>query len=204
MSVPHIYKMDSHPGIPHLSEKEKEELRVAGKCFVCKETGHMSCNCPKRNTIRLNSQRPPGAATCNIELAPAALQADINNPVKVLESLPVDSINFEIKEQHNSIPMLLYPLTEWHEHYPCWDKPYIYPHQSIGDCYAMWADAILTLEQPYLGDKHHNFGFIKPELQFEVHEKPTTGKYLIYDRLTKFQNFIKKSCLTNYFLDLAQ
>ena len=136
--------MDSRPGIPHLSEKEKEEFQAAGKCFVCKETGHMSRNCPKWNTIRSNNQRLPGAFTFNIELDPAPHKSDIDDLVKVLDSLPVGSIDFKIKEQHNSIPMLLYPLTEWRKHYPYWNKPNIYPCQSIGDCYVMQADAINT------------------------------------------------------------
>ena len=78
------------------------------------------------------------------------------------------------------------------------------PCQSIGNCYMMQADAILTLEQPYPGNEWYNFGFIRPELQFEVHKKPAMGKYLIYDKLTKFWIFIKKSCLTNHWFDLAQ
>ena len=164
----------------------------------------MSHDCPKQNTIRSNNQRPPGAATFNIELEPAPHESDIDDSVKVLHSLPVGLINFKIKEQHNSIPMLLYPLTEWRKQYPYWNKPNICPHQSIGNCYAMQANAILTLEQPYLGDERYNFSFIRPELQFEVHEKPATGKYLIYDRLTKFQIFIKKSCLTSHRFNLAQ
>ena len=161
-------------------------------------------NCPRQNTVRSNNQKLPGASTFNIELAPAPHESDIDDSVKVLDSLPVGLINFEIKEQYHLLPMLLYPLTEWHNHYSYWNEPNICPHQSIGDCYAMRADAILTLEQPYAGDEWYNFGFIRPELRFEVHKKPATGKYLIYDRLTKFQIFIKKFCLTNHRFNLAR
>ena len=124
----------------------------------------MSCNCPRQNTIRSNNQKPPGASTSNIELAPAPHESDIDDSVEVLDSLPVGSINFEIKEQYYSLPMLLYPLTEWHNHYPYWNEPNICPHHSIGNCYAMQADAILRLEQPYLGNERYNFSFIRPEL----------------------------------------
>lgn len=203
LSVPHIYKLDSHTSTPCLSDKEKEELRAAGKCFICKEMGHMLHNCPKRNTVRSNNQRPLGALTFNIELEPVHNQSDRDDPVKILESLPVGAINSTIQEQHNAVPILLYLLAEWCEHYPYWGEPKIYPHQSIGDCYAMWADAILTLEQPYPGDECYSTDFVRLELQFEVHEKPAACKYLIYDRLTEFQVFIKKSCLTNHQFDLA-
>ena len=95
LSVPHIYRTDSHPGIPHLSEKE--ELQAARKCFICKETGHMSRNCPRWNTVRSNNQKLPGASTFNIELAPAPHESDIDDSVKVLDSLPVGLINLKLK-----------------------------------------------------------------------------------------------------------
>ena len=44
----------------NLSEKEMAELRAAGKCFECKEVGHMSRNCPQKNTMRGGTSRPPG------------------------------------------------------------------------------------------------------------------------------------------------
>ena len=94
-------------------------------------------NCPKRNTVRSNNQRPLGALTFNIELEPVHNQSDRDDPVKILESLPVGAINSTIQEQHNAVPILLYLLAEWCEHYPYWGEPKIYPHQSIGDCYAM-------------------------------------------------------------------
>lgn len=36
---------------PNLSEKEKAELLAIGKCFNCKEPGHLSQNCSKGNTV---------------------------------------------------------------------------------------------------------------------------------------------------------
>lgn len=50
-------------GRPKLSEKERAELQAAGKCFVCKEPGHLSRNCPRANNARSNRKgRPPGVS----------------------------------------------------------------------------------------------------------------------------------------------
>jgi hypothetical protein len=52
-----------------LSEKEKDELRVANKCFNCKEMGHTARTCPHRNNIASSSSnKPPGLQNHNIEI----------------------------------------------------------------------------------------------------------------------------------------
>ncbi|KAG9113522.1 hypothetical protein FRC07_007771 [Ceratobasidium sp. 392] len=37
---------------PKMSREERNELRAAGKCFVCKEPGHTVKDCPTRNTAK--------------------------------------------------------------------------------------------------------------------------------------------------------
>jgi hypothetical protein len=34
---------------PRLSPKQRDELRAAGKCYLCKETGHLARDCPSKN-----------------------------------------------------------------------------------------------------------------------------------------------------------
>ncbi|KAG8693057.1 hypothetical protein FRC08_009346 [Ceratobasidium sp. 394] len=39
---------------PKMSREERNELRAAGKCFVCKEPGHTVKDCPTRTTAKLS------------------------------------------------------------------------------------------------------------------------------------------------------
>ena len=53
---------------PPISKAERADLLAEGKCFRCKETGHLSRNCPKGNTMKGGrGGRPPGFSSNNIE-----------------------------------------------------------------------------------------------------------------------------------------
>ncbi|GJF00986.1 polyprotein, partial [Phanerochaete sordida] len=55
---------------PKLSDRERAELQAAGKCFVCREPGHLSRNCPRANSARSSrSGRPPGVTINTIDVA---------------------------------------------------------------------------------------------------------------------------------------
>jgi hypothetical protein len=52
-----------------LSDKEKDELRAANKCFNCKEVGHTAHTSPHRNNVAsTSSNKPPGLQNHNIEI----------------------------------------------------------------------------------------------------------------------------------------
>jgi transposase InsO family protein len=53
-----------------LTEKERDELRTEGKCFICRGAGHMARNCPQRNTINATgkSGQAPGIRNNAIRL----------------------------------------------------------------------------------------------------------------------------------------
>ena len=42
-----------------LTEKEMAQLRAEGRCFNCKEVGHMSRNCPSRSTVKGSGDNKP-------------------------------------------------------------------------------------------------------------------------------------------------
>jgi hypothetical protein len=54
---------------PKLSDRERNELLASGKCFRCKEPGHLSWNCPRGNSVQSGRpNRPPGISSNNIEV----------------------------------------------------------------------------------------------------------------------------------------
>ena len=62
-------KSDSQKGV--LTEKEKDELRAEGKCYVCRTAGHIARNCPQRNVIGGTSKsgQAPGVRNNAIRLS---------------------------------------------------------------------------------------------------------------------------------------
>ncbi|KAG6886572.1 hypothetical protein C0992_003339, partial [Termitomyces sp. T32_za158] len=49
-----------------LSKEEREELKAAGKCFICKKDGHFSRNCPDKSRQTSSGHRPPGISANSI------------------------------------------------------------------------------------------------------------------------------------------
>ncbi|KAJ3506850.1 hypothetical protein NLJ89_g6638 [Agrocybe chaxingu] len=55
---------------PELTEEEKTLLRKQGKCFHCREKGHISRQCPKAQTVASSKgSKPPGVKSFSVELA---------------------------------------------------------------------------------------------------------------------------------------
>jgi len=78
------------PKSSELSEKERSELLAEGRCFRCKEKGHLSRNCPTGNSVRSNDKRPPGVSNYNIEFE---IQED--EEVQILDNLELGMMEFE-------------------------------------------------------------------------------------------------------------
>ena len=135
-----------------LSEKDMAQLRAEGKCFVCKEVGHISRNCPKRNNVPGNgSNRPPGVPSYSMNME--VIESDDSG--ETLESLPVGFIDVSPGTVATEIPE---PVIDngWRKWYPDWQDPRALAPCQIGNCYEKTAEYILTIQQPYPGDGHYN------------------------------------------------
>ena len=180
---------------PKLSDKEKAERKAAGQCFVCGASDHFSRDCPTKKVVRASGDRPPGASSFNIE--PSLAEED-SDGVEVLESLPVGAISVAWE---GGTPGLIdgemdvqsWPLDGWRERYPYWCQPNILARRPIGDSYAMIADSILTLAQPYPGDEQYQWGSLGPEMRFIVRKRGAL--YRIDDLLVDKQVLVEPSLL---------
>lgn len=63
------------------SNKTKDklnELRAAGKCFICEETGHLSRDCIKKPTVK-----PPKISNNNVQIRFEELEQDVENAIEI-------------------------------------------------------------------------------------------------------------------------
>ena len=75
-----------------LTEKEMAQLRAEGKCFNCKETGHLSRNCPRKNNMAgKGNNKPPGLPSYSMEMT--ILDEDLDDG-DTLDTMPVGAIDF--------------------------------------------------------------------------------------------------------------
>jgi Retroviral aspartyl protease/Zinc knuckle len=92
---------DSKPSRPQLSEKEKSELLAAGKCFKCKEVGHLARNCPQGSFVKSDkSGKAPGLPTYRIGLELNQIKEidklrELAESTEELHDLPVGAVFME-------------------------------------------------------------------------------------------------------------
>jgi Zinc knuckle len=65
----------------------KEKAKLIGKCYLCRESGHLAQNCPQENEVKASTGKPPYASNFNVELE--------EDEVKALKSLPLGIIDIE-------------------------------------------------------------------------------------------------------------
>ena len=106
----------------------------------------MSRNCPQNNTVKGNgSNKPPGLPSYSMDMTLLEDEPDKND---VLESMPVGVMGIERARTSVSEPD-----ESWHKQYLMWQHDKTQAPDIIGDCYAMTAEYLLTIAQPYPGDE---------------------------------------------------
>ncbi|KAF8996784.1 hypothetical protein BDQ17DRAFT_1249368, partial [Cyathus striatus] len=175
------------------SDKECTELMAAGKCFRCREPGHLSRNCPQGSNVRVNGPRPPGISTFNIEPEGTEGIIDIGDTIEILDSLPFLAISLE--DGYTSVRPTYDLDTYWYEY-----NPDIVAWSSIGDSYALVAESILNAFHPYPGDDID----MPRVLDRFIILKTSDKTYDIYDTSNSFKISIKLDLLHNHKFQVAE
>ena len=111
-----------------LAHSEKEKIELVGKCYLCKGPGHIAQNCPQGNKLTYYTGKPSDASNFHIEFE--------EDEFEVLESLPLGMIDIEQD-----------PVTsDWQENYSNWNLLGACVRPVIGDCYAIIAKYILSIQ----------------------------------------------------------
>ena len=171
------------------------ELRAAGKCFKCKEVGHLLRNCPTSNTMRGSTSRPPGVPNYSTQMD----LVDDSNQDEILNSLPVGMITLkpdavfaaENAEYEN-------PYLDWRKEFPLWHKPQGVARREIGNSLMLMFEYMLADGQPYPGDNlfHIDEERYHPGFQFSVTEC-RSRLYQIIDNFLGFKIEISEILLRN-------
>ena len=89
-----------------IKEEEKGELMAPGKCFICKQAGHLARNCHDENIKRSSSSEPP--AVSNFGIGFENIDEENSDEVENLSTLQVSAISFFsgeiLPEEKNIIP----------------------------------------------------------------------------------------------------
>jgi reverse transcriptase-like protein/aspartyl protease/zinc knuckle protein len=179
----------------NLSDKEMAELRAAGKCFKCKNIGHMSKDCPENNSVPGNgTNRPPGIPSYSMQMN---LIEDIDDSEEVLESMPVGMMSIG---PDTSSEYYYQANPNWRNYYPFGQSLRALGPPNIGDCYAMTTEYLLTILQPYPGDHfwEEHVWPCSPDTRFRVERRGGYNySFCITDRLAEIDIIITKSQLSN-------
>jgi len=139
------------------------------------------------------NNKPPGVPSYSMDMS---IIEDVDDSEEVLETMPVGSINMSSDTEPAA------DSDDWRKWYPSWQLPQTLAREQIGNCYEMTAEYLLTINQPYPGDKPSNeqseWSYCSPPNRFRVEQVPgDTNDFQITDLITDFKVLINKSQLEN-------
>ena len=73
-------------------KEEKAELMALGKCFICKEVGHLARDCPGENAKSFSSSELP--AVSNFGIGFEELDGEDSDEVEALSTLWISAVSF--------------------------------------------------------------------------------------------------------------
>ncbi|KAF9006385.1 hypothetical protein BDZ89DRAFT_1144756 [Hymenopellis radicata] len=124
-----------------LSEKEKEELRAAGKCLRCKEPGHMARQCPQGKFVSGGKGNSP----LGIQISGVKLDMEsLRQMAKGSQSIVLNSVQFDESLFTDDISSPLISL-DWDYMTPDSDLPYWDPIRRVLQEYGI--DLLEILQQ---------------------------------------------------------
>ncbi|KAF9036396.1 hypothetical protein BJ165DRAFT_1409143 [Panaeolus papilionaceus] len=113
LSVKHEFRKwddnqkDNKPKRKELSQEEHDELRVANKCFNCRDTGHQARHCPKKNNLpapEQGSSSGPCIRNYNVEIDIEETERlhDLIHGEDTLNKFTANMIYFELDDDDQS------------------------------------------------------------------------------------------------------
>jgi len=86
---------------PTLSKAEENELHTAGKCFHCKEYGHLACYCPTVSHAKSLSGEIPGLDSHSIHLDAAKTEHLYKSTLTdTMEGVRINAISFDLTDNN--------------------------------------------------------------------------------------------------------
>lgn len=100
---------DNSQKTPPLSEKERTELAAAGKCFKCKEPGHILQNCPLGTTVRSDRHdKPLRFSSFNLEMQLDTTERlrDLADTTETVGTMSLALLGLELDDGFADLPQL--------------------------------------------------------------------------------------------------